>query len=117
MNEENRQDIRFEEIGRVLAPDLCAIPGVLDDISLTGCKIHFPCLFQIDMENEYKLNISLTSPNSAPLQLISKPIWAKEFSDVMEIGFQFLFSPDDARLRELIVTLKEKGQDEFPVII
>ena len=60
MNEENRQDTRYVEIGRVVAPEICALNGILDDISLTGCKIHFPCILDVNLDNEYNLKISLS---------------------------------------------------------
>ena len=41
-SEENRKNHRYPEIGRVIAPELCALPGILDNISFDGCKIHFP---------------------------------------------------------------------------
>ena len=58
MDEENRQHTRYEEIGRVLAPELCALPGVLDDISVSGCKIHYSFPITVDLENEYDIKLS-----------------------------------------------------------
>mgnify|MGYP007056258632 CR=1 FL=1 len=48
---EERKDVRFEEIGRVDAPDLCALPGVLSDISETALgfkSIHSPGMKQLE---------------------------------------------------------------------
>lgn len=117
MSEENRQDIRYSEMGRVVSPELCSLPGVLNDISLTGCKINFPCLIKINMDDEYKINVTSThSQNSFPLQLLCKPVWVKETNNCTEVGFQYLFSPDDARLHELIAVLEEINEDDFPEI-
>ena len=30
-----------EELGRVIAPEICELQGILDDISATGCKVHY----------------------------------------------------------------------------
>ena len=52
MDQENRLHTRYEEIGRVTASELCALPAVLDDISLNGCKIHYSFPVVVDLENE-----------------------------------------------------------------
>lgn len=79
MSEENRISTRYSEIGRVTAPELCALPGILDNISATGCKIHFPVSVVVDLEVEYMIKIQLTrSPEEPPLQLMCKPMWVSE---------------------------------------
>jgi len=113
MSEENRRNFRYPEIGRVLAPDLCALPGILDNISFNGCKIHFPVSVVVDLDTEYMIKITLTrSPEDTPLQLMCKPMWVTEDKGITQIGFQILYSPDDSRLREFISYLQEINEDD-----
>lgn len=117
MNEENRQDTRYQEIGRVDAPEICALNGVLDDISETGCKVHFPCSVDVSQDNEYKIKITLSrSTDEPPLQLICKPVWVNNNPEESQIGFKYLFSPDDSRLHEFISYLKEIENDSPEII-
>ena len=112
MGEENRRNPRYPEIGRVNAPELCALPGILDNISLSGCKIHFPVSVVVDLDTEYMIKISLTrSLEDAPLQLMCKPMWVTEDKGNTQIGLEILYSPDDARLREFVSFLEEMNED------
>lgn len=118
MDDENRQSIRYHEIGRVIAPEICTLPGILDNISATGCKVHFPVSATINLDNEYLLKISLSrAPEEGPLQLMCKPMWVSELSGSTQIGFSILFSPDEARLHTFIEFLQQINEDEFPDII
>ena len=113
MAEENRRNPRYPEIGRVIAQELCALPGILDNISLTGCKIHFPVSVVVDLETEYMIKIALSrSIEEAPLQLMCKPMWASENKGSTQIGFEILYSPDDARLRDFVSYLQEMNEDD-----
>lgn len=109
---DNRKAVRYDDIGRVDAPDICALPGVLDDISLTGCKVHFPIPVTIDMENDYELRIKPSQkPALNPLVLICHPQWKKESDNESEIGFQVLRSPDSPQLAAYIEVLKQNADD------
>ena len=113
MAEENRRSPRYPEIDRVIATDLCALPGILDNISLTGCKVHFPVSVVVDLEAEYMIKITLSrSLEEAPLQLMCKPMWVTENQGVTQVGLQILYSPDDARLREFVSYLEEMNDDD-----
>jgi len=117
MGEENRQNTRYSEIGRVNCPELCALPGVLDNISLEGCKIHFPVAVVVNLENEYMIKITLSrTPEDNPLQLMCKPMWVSENSGATEVGFSILYSPDDARLREFINYLETINDDDLDIV-
>ena len=112
MGIENRQNPRYPEIGRITAPELCPLPGILDNLSLTGCKIHFPVSVVVDLETEYMIKVSLTRSIDEPLQLMCKPMWVTENQGSTQVGLQILYSPDDARLREFISYLQEMDEDE-----
>ena len=118
MDQENRLHTRYEEIGRVTAPELCALPAVLDDISLSGCKIHYSFPVVVDLENEYDVQISpLHSSINVPLNLICTPQWVKEQEGNTYIGFKIQYSPDANKLSAFITQLEEISKDGLPDII
>ena len=110
--DDNRKEVRYADIGRVESADICALPGVLDDVSLTGCKVHFPIPVTIDMENDYELKLKLSHKTMlAPLTLICHPQWKKMNGNETEIGFQVLRSPDSPQLASYINLLKADSDD------
>ena len=118
MVEENRQNQRYEEIGRITAPEICALSGVLDDISLSGCKVHYSFPLTVDLDNEYEVKLSpLHHGEQAPLNLICQPQWVREAEGNTYIGFKILYSPDANRLKDFIQQLDDLSKDQLPDII
>lgn len=118
MTEENRVSQRYKEIGRVIAPEICALPGVLDDISASGCKVHYSFPIVLDLENEYEIKISpLHHSEQNPLNLICIPQWIKELDGNTYIGFEIQYSPDANRLNNFIQKLEEISKDQLPDIV
>lgn len=118
MAQENRQSTRYEEIGRVIAPEICELQGILDDISATGCKVHYAFPVVINLENEYELKISpLHHSNESPLNLICVPQWVNEQGGNTYIGFKIQYSPDANRLTQFIAHLDDISKDQMPDII
>ena len=118
MEQENRLHTRYEEIGRITAPEICALPGILDDISLTGCKVHYSFPVVVDLENEYDVKISpLHGANGTPLNLICTPQWVKEQEGSTFIGFKINYSPDAHKLEEFIKHLENILKDDLPDIV
>lgn len=118
MGQENRRDPRYLEIGRVTAPELCALPGILDDISANGCKVHYSFPVVVDLENEYDVRISpLHGSFTSPLNLICTPQWVKEQEGNTFIGFMINYSPDAHKLEEFIKHLETITKDDLPDII
>ena len=117
MSSEKRNSTRYREIGRITAPELCPIPGILDDISLTGLRIHYSYPLAVNMDTEYDLKIT-TSSNSdeKPLNLICLPQWISQNDDNTSIGFKILYSPDANRLNIFIQRLQDLDQDQLPEI-
>lgn len=116
--DENRRNTRYHEIGRVTSPELCALPGILDNISSSGCRLHFPVPVVVDLEREYMIKINLSRiPSEEPLQLMCKPMWVSESESSTQIGFSILFSPDENRLHEFINFLQQVNDDVMPEII
>lgn len=115
---EKRQENRYNDIGKVEIPEICALSGILDDISLSGCRVHFPCSVNVDMDMEYKVTFTpASSPDEEPLQLLCKPMWVTEKNDSTHIGFVNMYSPDEVRLQNYISFLEKLTQDSMPEII
>lgn len=121
MAKEHRKEERFDDYGHVDAGELCTLPGVLDDISLKGCKVRFPIPVAIDMENDYHLNISLPHRNAATsLRLLCHPQWKQMSENGTQIGFSFLRSMDTPLLKDYIRSLEraaEPQDDVYSLII
>ena len=118
MGRENRIATRYDDMGKVVCPEICALPGGLDNISKSGCKVHFPLTVVVDLETEYEMKITLAKkPDETPLLLICKPQWVKECENTTEIGFSILYSPDNNRLLHYVDFLADSEKDELPEII
>lgn len=118
MEQENRRHTRYEEIGRITAPEICALPGILDDISVKGCKVHYSFPVVVDLENEYEVKISpLHGSNTSPLNLICTPQWVNETGGNTFIGFRIQYSPDVHKLESFIKHLENISKDNLPDIV
>ena len=106
MDSEIRQDERFEDIGRIEAPQICPLAGVLDNISLGGCKVHYTVPVVVDLENDYEVNITFArAASDGSLELTCHPQWAREVNGTTEIGFKVLPCKGTARLAKYIEDL------------
>lgn len=118
---ENRVAERFDDMGKIMCPELCAIPGTLDNISRTGLKVHFPVPVTIDLEaqNEYELKVALAKKiDEDPLVLVCVPQWVREVEHETEVGFKALVSPDQNRYMSYVAELEASEKDDFfPEII
>ncbi len=110
MKRENRVMERFEEIGRVNASQICALPGVLDDISYSGCKVHFPNPVNLDLDSDYKISVNFANSCLGSLDLMVHPMWRSEDSSETAVGFKILCSPDTPKLKAGIDFLKLQGK-------
>ena len=114
MMDEQRVDKRFDDIGRIEAENLCPLAGVLDNISLNGCKVHYKFPVSVDLENDYKARITFArDASNGGLSLLCRPKWTRKTNDGTEIGFKILPSADSARLAEYIkkLGLEENGKE------
>ncbi|MBO5100427.1 MAG: PilZ domain-containing protein [Treponema sp.] len=105
MSSNLRKNIRFEDFGKVECSEICLVAGVLDDISVSGCKVHFDAPVTINMEDDYELKIRLSRINLDPFILLCHPQWQKEDNGTTEVGFSILHSLDTSRLESYIEQL------------
>ncbi|MCH5290234.1 MAG: PilZ domain-containing protein [Treponema sp.] len=113
MENQNRREPRYDNTGRVESAELCALPGVLDDISISGCRVHFPIPFSIDMENDYELMVKLSYKGTIhTFELLVHPRWLKTDDEKTTIGFSILRSPDSPKLATFITLLTEDAEDK-----
>ncbi|MBQ5471750.1 MAG: hypothetical protein IIT58_07080 [Treponema sp.] len=105
---------RFDDIGRFEAPEICALPASLENISKTGCKVQFKLPVTLDMDNEYEAKITFArAAAEGALVLLCKPQWMKEDAGVTEIGFEILPSRDFTRLAEYVSQLHLEESDSI----
>lgn len=120
MGLENRQNTRYKDIGRVMAPEISSLSAILDDISAEGCKIHYTCPVVAELETEYEIEISPSknqSNNNNPLHLICVPQWVNEIEGQTHIGFKILYSPDANNLAAFISQLEaESNEDDLDIV-
>ncbi len=102
MISELRSQERYEDFGRIECPEICIVNGVLNDISINGCKVHFDAPITINLEDDYELHVRLSHSAQAPLILMCHPQWVKSDNDTADVGFLIMRSPDTARLKQYV---------------
>ena len=111
-----RKSVRYDDIGRIDAPQICALPGVLDNISKEGCKVHYPFAVVVDLDSDYEIKVMPSriagEMHKAPFTLLCHPRWVKEDKGITEIGFRILRSPDSVHLSEYIASLSDAAEDQ-----
>ena len=111
MTIKERKTHRFREAGKVSIPELCIFPGLLIDISSSGCCIRFPAVVEPDMDSDYEASFVLSSKSPQhPIVLIVQPKWKKTADSATEIGFEFLHSPGTKNLAQYIQELSEAAE-------
>lgn len=111
--QEERLSARFEDIGRFVAPEICALPGVLENISKDGCKIQYSLPIELDMENDYEAKIVFARSAGEQFSLLCHPQWIKKQGENTDIGFKILPSTDYARLSKYIEKLNIDSSDNL----
>jgi len=109
---ELRKNIRFTDFGRIECEKICALPGVLCDISTTGLKVTFPVpIDNLDYDDEYELNVVLSKLSGESIKLLVIPMWRFDNnvngnSDT-QVGFAILPSLDYDKLSSYIDKMDE----------
>ncbi len=113
MNSEERLSHRFEDIGRFLSPELCALPGTLENISREGCKIHYSFPVAVDLNNDYEAKVTFSRAANESFSLLCHPCWVKNEGNDTNIGFQILPSTDFMRLAKYIEKLDSDSEESL----
>lgn len=112
-----RQSERFSDFARIVVPEICSLPGVLDDISREGCKVHFPLTLTIDMENDYAVVVTPSvSVGEKNFSLVCHPCWSKVDNGATSVGFQILPSRDYAQFLEYIDVISKEFAVESQIV-
>lgn len=94
MGNENRQTPRYRDYARARIEDLSQLPGVLEDVSKTGCKVRFSHVFAVDTEREYIMTVQPACRSGfREFDLVVKPEWIHEHANSLDVGFSILHSP------------------------
>jgi len=113
MNSENRQTPRYRDFARTWIGDLSQLPGVLEDVSKTGCKVRVSHVFAVDMEREDLLSVQPACRSGIrPFELLVRPEWVEERDDSLYVGFSILHSPGIRNHHEYIDILSD-SEDEI----
>ncbi len=111
-----REEERFDEIARIDCTQICALPGVLRNISNSGFNCYFPNPVTVDDETEYSVLMTFSHTDfSKELELICVPQWKIEKESETEIGFKILRSPDSPLLTTFVNSLKDKAKDDSDI--
>lgn len=90
MKKELRGEERFNEIGRIDCERICALPGVLEDISMSGFSAHFPNPVFVDTEEEYTVFITFSRQDfSRPLEFVCVPKWKTKTKVKLKLDLRF----------------------------
>ncbi len=113
MKKITRKETRFSDIARFESGDLCALPGVLEDVSRNGCRVQFPVSVDLDMEKDYSAVVHFPEHGlKSSLKLVCHPQWLHKHDGKCDVGFSFLRSPDTPELMNHIDFLtKEVSSD------
>ena len=113
MSIDNRLAPRFRDFARARIDELCRLPGFLEDVSKTGCKVRFSHISAIDTDREYTLTVlpALRS-GIGEFSLTVKPQWVRQAGDAVEIGFGVLHCPGICRFLRYVEILAELETDE-----
>ena len=113
MNVFRKRQPRYNDVGKIEAPQICALPGMLVNISKDGCKVRFPFAIALDLEDDYELNVFLASKQAenARFSLLCHPCWHKISRTSTEIGFSILRCPDYHNVSQYVKKLEDNSNE------
>lgn len=113
MSSENRQMPRYRDFARAWIEDLSQLPGVLEDVSKTGCKVRFSHVFPVDSDREYLMTVHPACRSGIrEFELVVRPEWVRERDNSLDIGFSILHSPG-SRSHHSYIELLSESEDEL----
>lgn len=114
MSREKRLTPRFRDFAKARVDELCQLPGYLEDISRTGCKVRFPHTFPVDAEREYTLTVLPAGKSGLKeFDLTVKPEWISPDAEPFEVGFSVLCSPGLHQLRKYVEMLAALDEQDI----
>jgi hypothetical protein len=114
MGIEDRASPRYQDFARAKITELCCLPGFLEDVSKTGCKVRFSHVLDVDTDREYTLTV-LPALRSGirEFELVVRPCWVNAMQDAMEVGFCVLHSPGLRHFTRYVDILAELEEEEI----
>lgn len=113
MKTEKRQSPRFPDFARASIEELCPFTGFLEDVSITGCRVRFAHVFDVDIDQEYTLSVQPGIKSSIKeFVLTVKPEWFQNDGEAVEIGFTILRSPGARQYLNYVDTIAALEQQE-----
>lgn len=112
--DELRKDERFRDYGRVECGEICALPGILCDVSQSGLKAAFCADVSMSMDDEYRLRLRIPGGDPREMRLLAAPAWRSDEPRTgrTHIGFALLRAWDFPRFRRHVGGIEESS-DEF----
>lgn len=93
MSTENRGAERFSDFAKVQADKLSRLPGILQDLSRTGCRVKFSHVDSVDSSSEFTMIITPAPEYGMnAFEIVVKPVWTVQSADSCKIGFTVLHS-------------------------
>ncbi len=109
---EHRVGERYADFARIEAPELCVLPGVLVNISKTGCCVRFPIPVESRQDSLCEIRIQpCCKAGLKPFRVMAKQIWKICGAPNSELGFSFVNSMDPARLKNYLDVLRKDSFD------
>ncbi len=109
---EHRVGKRYEDFARIEAPGLCVLPGVLVNISKTGCRVRFPIPVESSKNSLCELNIQpCCKAGLKPFSVTAKQVWKDSEAPASELGFSFVNSMEPLKLKSYLDVLSESSLD------
>jgi len=112
MSVNQRRAPRFSDFARAKLNQVYQLPGFLEDVSATGCRVRFTHTFEVDTDREYVLTI-LPSLRSGLFEfdLTVHPEWVKTTEETTEIGFSILHCPGTRTYQRYVAILAEQQEE------
>lgn len=113
-----RQSERFPEFGKVYAPSLSSLPGIVDDVSREGCKIRFAVSVNFDTENDCVVDFVLSQVDGEKrMSLMCRPKWVRRSENSTEIGMGILPALDYTQFLSYVDCISNENKTQEVQIV
>ncbi len=113
MSIDKRELPRFRDFAGARIDGVSHLPGFLEDVSKTGCRVRFSDNFILDSDAEYDLTIlpSLRSGLKS-FTMVVKPEWVVSEKTNLEVGFSVLHCPGVRQYQKYVECLADQCNAE-----